>query len=804
MVSILLNPSPATWPELCQRAVFDDSLIETRVRAILQRVKAGGDNALRAVTTEIDGSCPNSFLVSEAEFERAALQVPDTLKDAIQRAKDNIERFHKTELPASFKVETMPGVACQRRWLPIQRVGLYIPGGSAPLFSTIPMLAIPARLAGCPEIILCTPSGKAGEVNPIVLWTARLCGINTVYKLGGAQAIGAMAYGTESIRPVNKIFGPGNRYVTKAKQIVSIEGTAIDMPAGPSEIMVLADESASPAFIAADMLSQAEHGPDSQAMVVCPNEDMANAINVELERQLARLPRATVADKALANSRIIVFNTKDEAERNSLFVRFANAYASEHLLIETSNPWIIADKITAAGSIFIGHHSPESAGDYASGTNHTLPTMGYAKAYNGIGVDSFMHAITYQELSPEGLAALSTTIIDMAEAEGLDAHANAVRVRMLGVTDCQTNRLTDDSPAHEQLYASLQVCQSESISLVRPNIASLAPYSTARDEYKGDIGIFLDANENPYNNGYNRYPDPRQKALKAHISALKGIAPARIFIGNGSDEAIDLCFRIFCTPGVDNAIAIRPSYGMYRVAADINDVEVREVQLNDDFSLPVEALLARADSRSKLLFLCSPNNPTGNCFPLTQMEEILRRFGGMVVVDEAYIDFAEQPSLLTLLDKYPNLIVLQTLSKAYGMAGLRLGLAFASEEVMQHFANVKYPYNINLAAMELAEKLLARDVRSEIEMIKKERARIAKALAGMPCVYRVYPSDANFLLVKVQDADALYDCLIAGGVIVRNRSRVPGCENCLRITLGTPEENDRMLALVKGQLTVDS
>lgn len=793
MVSILLNPSPATWPELCQRAVFDDSLIETRVRAILQRVKAGGDNALRAVTTEIDGSCPDDFLVPEAEFERAALQVPDTLKDAIQHAKDNIERFHKAELPASFKVETMPGVACQRRWLPIQRVGLYIPGGSAPLFSTILMLAIPARLAGCPEVILCTPSGKAGEVNPIVLWTARLCGINTVYKLGGAQAIGAMAYGTESIRPVNKIFGPGNRYVTKAKQIVSIEGTAIDMPAGPSEIMVLADESASPAFIAADMLSQAEHGPDSQAMVVCPSREMADAINVELERQLAQLPRATVADKALANSRIIVFNTKDEAERNSLFVRFANTYASEHLLIETSNPWIIADKITAAGSIFIGHHSPESAGDYASGTNHTLPTMGYAKAYNGIGVDSFMHAITYQELSSEGLAALSTTIIDMAEAEGLDAHANAVKVRMEKSSPCISC---------ERISTS-QGCNN-AVSLVRPNIASLAPYSTARDEYKGDIGIFLDANENPYNNGYNRYPDPRQKALKAHISALKGIAPARIFIGNGSDEAIDLCFRIFCTPGVDNAIAIRPSYGMYRVAADINDVEVREVQLNDDFSLPVEALLARADSRSKLLFLCSPNNPTGKCFPLTQMEEILRRFGGMVVVDEAYIDFAEQPSLLTLLDKYPNLIVLQTLSKAYGMAGLRLGLAFASEEVMQHFANVKYPYNINLAAMELAEKLLARDVRSEIEMIKKERARAAKALADMPCVYRVYPSDANFLLVKVHDADALYDCLIAGGVIVRNRSRVPGCENCLRITLGTPEENDRMLALVKGQLTVDS
>ena len=334
------------------------------------------------------------------------------------------------------------------------------------------------------------------------------------------------------------------------------------------------------------------------------------------------------------------------------------------------------------------------------------------------------------------------------------------------------------------------------LSLVRPNISSLSPYSTARDEYKGDIGIFLDANENPFNNGYNRYPDPRQRALKARISLLKGIAPEQIFIGNGSDEVIDLCFRIFCIPGTDNAIAIRPSYGMYRVAADINDVPLREVPLNADFSLPVDNLLDQTDEHSKLLFLCSPNNPTGNCFPLEQITYLLNRFGGMVVVDEAYIDFAEQPSLLTLLDKYSNLIILQTLSKAYGMAGLRLGLAFAAKEVMQLFANVKYPYNINLSAMEHAERLLARDVCSEVEIIKKERMRITKALSTLPCVLRVYPSDANFLLVKVTDADRIYDRLIEGGVIVRNRSRVKGCEDCLRITIGTPAENDNMLSIV--------
>lgn len=335
------------------------------------------------------------------------------------------------------------------------------------------------------------------------------------------------------------------------------------------------------------------------------------------------------------------------------------------------------------------------------------------------------------------------------------------------------------------------------LSLVRPNIRSLAPYSTARDEYKGALGIFLDANENPFPNGYNRYPDPRQTALKGRISSIKGVDPTRIFIGNGSDEAIDLCFRIFCVPGTDNAIAIRPSYGMYRVSADINDIEMREVQLNPDYSLPVEALLARADEHSKLLFLCSPNNPTGNRFPEAQIEDILNRFQGMVIVDEAYADFAEGPSLLSILDRHPNLIVLQTLSKAYGMAGLRLGLAFACPEVMQIFANVKYPYNINLSGMEQAERLLTRDVASEIAIIKKERARVEKALATYPCVLAVYHSDANFILIKVTDAGTLYTHLIERQVIVRNRSHIPGCEGCLRITIGTPQENDAMLAIVR-------
>lgn len=333
--------------------------------------------------------------------------------------------------------------------------------------------------------------------------------------------------------------------------------------------------------------------------------------------------------------------------------------------------------------------------------------------------------------------------------------------------------------------------------LVRENIRTLAPYSTARDEYKGDIGVFLDANENPYNNGYNRYPDPRQSTLKKLLSQIKSIAPQSMFIGNGSDEAIDLCFRIFCEPRIDNVVTIAPTYGMYRVAAAINDVEVREVQLGDDFSLPTAALLSACDQNTKLMFVCSPNNPTGNSFSIEQIRWILEYFDGVLVVDEAYIDFSSEPSLTTLLSEYDNLIVLQTLSKAYGLAALRLGIAFAHPQIMQQFANVKYPYNINLAGMERAAELLKRDVAAEVESIKSERARVAQALEAVPCVKRVYPSDANFLLVKVDDAKEMYNKLIAAEVIVRDRSGVQGCEGCLRITIGTPDENEHLLQIMR-------
>lgn len=423
-----INPAEKSWKKLCERPSAGNSGITRTVKNILNDVRKHGDKAIHELSLKIDGSDSEMLEVSAEEFASAESKVSPEVKQAITRAISNISAFHQAQLPKPVKVTTAPGVKCWQKPVPINNIGLYIPGGTAPLFSTVLMLAVPSKVAGCPQVILCTPvSRKTGEVAPEVLYAARACGVNQVFKVGGAQAIAAMAYGTESIPKVDKIFGPGNRYVTTAKQILGGKEVAIDMPAGPSEVMVLADSSANPAFVAADLLSQAEHGADSQVMLVCDSSAIADKVEAELQKQTAVLPREEFVLQALQKSRFIIFNEKDSSAR---MTAFANCYASEHLIISTRNPWEIADGITAAGSIFIGNYSPESAGDYASGTNHTLPTSAWARSYSGVNLDSFIRKITYQELSRSGLNGLSGTIVSMAEAEGLQAHANAVKIRL--------------------------------------------------------------------------------------------------------------------------------------------------------------------------------------------------------------------------------------------------------------------------------------------------------------------------------------------------------------------------------------
>ena len=426
MPKIYVNPPRSEWPALTARCTRQEEEIGERVAAILAEVRTDGDAALRRIVRRIEGYLPETFEVTRERRAEAAKAVSQQLKAALEQAKANIEAFHRAQLPAQVEVETMPGVRCVQRAVAIGRAGLYIPGGKAPLFSTVLMLALPARIAGCREVILCTPCGRDGRIAPEILYAADLCGVDRVFALGGAQAVAAMAYGTESIPRVDKIFGPGNRYVTKAKQLAGAADVAVDLPAGPSEVLVLADEDARPEFAAADLLSQAEHGDDSQAVLVCRSEEFARRAIASVGEQAARLSRRDAIGNSLANSRIVVFSDPDEQ------IAFADAYAPEHLIVAMRDAWDAAARITAAGSVFIGGYSPESAGDYASGTNHTLPTGGWARAYSGVNTESFMRKIIYQELTRGGLEALAPTITAMAEAEGLDAHANAVRIRTEG------------------------------------------------------------------------------------------------------------------------------------------------------------------------------------------------------------------------------------------------------------------------------------------------------------------------------------------------------------------------------------
>ena len=426
-MKLIKYPSKEEWAEILRRpALNTESLFDT-VRGIIDRVRTEGDKAVIEYEATFDKAELASLAVTDEELEEGVALVSEELKAAISLAKQNIERFHAAQKFVGKKVETMPGVTCWQKAVGIEKVGLYIPGGTAPLFSTVLMLAVPAKIAGCKDIVLCTPPDRKGKIHPAILFAAQLAGVDRIFKAGGVQAIAAMAYGTESIPKAYKIFGPGNQYVTAAKQLVSLRDVAIDMPAGPSEVEVLADDSANPVFVAADLLSQAEHGGDSQAILITTSERLQASVVEEVERQLAELPRREIAEKSLANSKLVLVKDMDEA------VELTNEYAPEHLIIETSDYMEVAERIVNAGSVFLGSLSPESAGDYASGTNHTLPTNGYAKAYSGVSLDSFIRKITFQEICPEGIKAIGPAIETMAANERLDAHKNAVTVRLKNI-----------------------------------------------------------------------------------------------------------------------------------------------------------------------------------------------------------------------------------------------------------------------------------------------------------------------------------------------------------------------------------
>ena len=423
-MKIIKYPEKKTWKDLIERPAIDEKSIRKIVKPILKKVREKGDKALRKLTYEYDHVELDHILVTPAEIAEAKKHVKNDLKDAIHLAYENIEKFHMAQRQHTIEIETIEGVICKRKSVPIEKVGLYIPGGSAPLFSTILMLGIPARVAGCKHVVMCTPCNRDGEIAPAILYTADLVGIEMIAKVGGAQAIGAMAFGTKTIPRVDKIFGPGNQFVTAAKQLVSQWGTAIDMPAGPSELAVIADETAIPEFVAADLLSQAEHGIDSQVILITTSEKLLNEVRKEIGEQKSDLPRKHIVQKSLENARLILVKSIEQA------LDLSNLYAPEHLIISADNEELLAESVVNAGSVFLGNYAPESAGDYASGTNHTLPTYGYARAYGGVSLDSFMKKITFQKISERGLCNIGPAVMQMASAEKLDAHKKAISIRL--------------------------------------------------------------------------------------------------------------------------------------------------------------------------------------------------------------------------------------------------------------------------------------------------------------------------------------------------------------------------------------
>lgn len=772
---ISVNPGQEELKKLLKRPELERINLDAVIEEIFREVELKGDLALQSFALKFDKVELDSFEVTRDKMEQSELVLDHDLKQAIQIAASNIELFHASQKTVEQEVETTPGVFCWRKSVGIQTVGMYIPGGTAPLFSTVLMLGIPARLAGCTRRILCTPPNSNGVVDPAILYAAKIAGITQVFKIGGAQAIAAMALGTESIPKVDKLFGPGNQYVTAAKLFAQKSGIPVDMPAGPSEVLVAADETISPAIIASDLLAQAEHGMDSQVVFLTDSENVVESVNSELVKQLSNLPRAAMASKALENSVAIV----DFSDKWSGII---NEYAPEHLIIMGKYEEQMVKDVVNAGSIFIGKNTAESFGDYASGTNHTLPTNGFARAYSGVSLDSFLKKITYQRVSESGLRNLGPTVIRMAEAEKLQGHANAIQVRLSLLE-------TTDENERKNLNTIEQ--------WIRPDLRNIQPYTSARDEFEGAGEVFLDANENGFVTQYNRYPDPFQRELKREIAIVKELPVQNLFLGNGSDEVLDLILRLTTTPYCDSVAYLNPSYGMYSVLAKINMLEAKVICLDRTFGSDTAQLLEES-KEAKVLIICNPNNPTGNVIRKEELLEITRRFKGVLVIDEAYVDFCPEFSMATEVENFPNLIVVQTLSKAYGMAGLRVGMAIASGEWIQALNRIKPPYNLSSLVQEKAiSALRSTDWKQLKASMIAERKKMETALKSLPLVQEIFPSEANFLLFRVENSDKVYRELIKQGIVVRNRSTHYNCENTLRVSIGNIEENQRFIEIMK-------
>jgi histidinol-phosphate aminotransferase len=767
-------------------ALKQQASLSKAVEAILHQVRTDGDSALLKYRERFDGSSGSEiYYVTDVQDS----DLEPELKVALDTAYSNITHFHRAQLPTNISIETQTGIRCSQLWRPIEIVGLYIPGGSAPLISTLLMLGIPAQLANCGEIVVCSPAVPTNELK----YAAKLCGINRIYAFGGAQAIAAMAYGTETLPKVDKVFGPGNAFVTEAKRQVSLDpqGAAIDMPAGPSEVMVIADEQAHPEVVAADLLSQAEHGNDSQVVLISLAPKQLPKIKQALTQQLQVLNRRDVAKQAISNSFCIIADNKQEV------IQAINLYAPEHLILNIKQPETWVDDVQHAGSLFLGPWTPESFGDYASGTNHVLPTYGYAKQYSGLKTTDFMKSLTVQAATITGFKALAPSVVQLAEAEQLDAHANAVRVRL--------NQLYAECTGRSPFMVD-QAVPSKHLPYIRDHLQGFMGYQSAQRS-KHNTSIWLSANEltKPLvsNLTYaqtapvNRYPTAQPEQIKRLYTDYAGVNPEQCLITRGADEGIELLIRTCCEPLQDHIMTLDPTYGMYAISAQLHNIKCTALPLNDkdkseNNSLIVnEALFKQRLPFSRLFFLCNPNNPTGQAFSLTEIEQLLRRLGPnrVLVVDEAYIEFAEVSSAVTLLSQYSNLVILRTLSKAFGLAGIRCGFILSNPDFIQVLSKVIAPYPINNMVEPIVEAAFTKEAiqarRQAIADVKYIRQQLYTELNYMDGI-KVPLSQGNFLYLQGQKTSFIWERCQAQGIAIRPFNTADRLN--LRVSIGSYTE----------------
>ncbi|QJC28088.1 histidinol-phosphate transaminase [Enterobacteriaceae endosymbiont of Plateumaris braccata] len=775
---------------LTRPVMFLDKKIQTEVTNIIHKVKQEGDSALEYYNLLFDNIKVQKLEIPIEKINNAKLNLKQDIKNAINSAYYNIHKFHSYQKYKTKRIETTSGVYCQEIFRPINSIGLYIPGGTAPLFSTVLMLGIPAQLALCKNIIMCTPAPISNEI----LYTANLCKIKKIFQIGGAQAIAAMAFGTNSIPKVNKIFGPGNSFVTEAKKQISyqkenIKNVSIDMPAGPSELMIIADKFAYSHFIVADLISQAEHGVDSQVILLTPEEKIAKEVINGINSQIINLPRKNIIQQSLSKSYIII--TKDINQ----CIEISNKYSPEHLMIQCHKYEKILPNIINAGSIFLGNWAPESVGDYASGTNHVLPTYGYALTYSSLGVSDFQKRMTVQELTPQGLLNISNTVEIMSKTEKLIGHKNSVTLRSTFI---------------KKKLLSEKNYKNNISKIVRKSILNFIPYQSARllDNSRFDH-ILLNANESPITpvfklikNTFNRYPEPQPKRLIKNYSNYCGINITNILVSRGADEGIDLLIRAFCNHKNDKILFCPPTYGMYCISAKILGIKYNSVKSLENWQLDLYTIKKTLDN-VKIIYICNPNNPTGNLINQNDIIELLEitQDKSIIVIDEAYIEFCINHTMVHLIEKYPNLVILRTLSKAFSLAGLRCGFVLANEEIINLLLKIIAPYPVPEPISDIAVQALNRKnlilMHNNVNKLMNNKIWLIKNLKKCHVVKNIFHSQTNYILTKFFNSNYIFKILSQKGIIVRNQDHQIGLSNCLRISVGTDYESTRLISILQ-------